>query len=237
MDEERETIGKAADALRETAITGGKAIDAGSGLAGFLFRVMGEPVELLAGTFITDPLKEYRKQRLHRFQQKTEAILSAGGVQETRQVPPKVAVALFEEASLEDDDDLHTLWAKLLATAMTEGEAQVERKYVSILADLTRADAELLNEIFRGSIRRSSLPPEEAALSFGSESGSGPDYSPVSLASLSRLELIAFVGSILRSNDRYPVPFWWRGSLYDVNLTPLGEAFCQAVGMKGDADA
>lgn len=236
MDEEIKTIGKAADAMRETAITGGKAIDAGTGLAGFLYRVMGEPVEIAGGTFINDPLKEFRKRRLHRLQQKTEAILSADGVQETRQVPPKVAVALFDEASLEDDDNLHTLWAKLLATAMTEGKAQVERMFVSILADLTRADAELLNEIFRASISRSSLPPEEAALSFGSESGSGPDYSPVSLASLSRSELIAFVDSILRSNDRYPVPFWWRGSLYDVSLTPLGEAFCRAVGMGGDAD-
>lgn len=241
MDEERETIGKAADALRETAITGGKAIDAGSGLAGFFYRVMGEPVELAAGTFITDPLKEYRKQRLHRLQQKTEAILSAGGVQETRYVPPKVAVALFEEASLEDDDDLHTLWAKLLATAMTDGEAEVERKYVSILADLTRADAEVFQAIYHAWTERRSEEKDVKAAPFRycPSAPGAREHDPTAVGSLNRLGLIE-PGKIDlgMKADHLPVTqvIQVGSGLSDVVVTPLGEAFCHAVGLEGDDD-
>jgi Abortive infection alpha len=79
---------------------------------------------------------------------KTERRLRQKGVTQFRLVPAKLALPLLQNATMEDEDDLHSLWAALLAAAMDPAGNEVHRKYVSILADLTGPDALVLRKIW-----------------------------------------------------------------------------------------
>ena len=87
-----EEIVEGAKAIQETAKATGKAID---GL-----------------------LKYYRIERAALLATKTEERLRKRGIETTVPVAPKMAIPLIENATLEDDDELHTLWANLLANAV-----------------------------------------------------------------------------------------------------------------------
>jgi len=153
MSEENSDIGRVADAAKEVAKATGKAIPSIEKLGHFLYRVIGEPVELLSGTFITDPLKEYRVRRLSRLQCETEAVLARRGSDGTRKVPPKTSVPLLENASLEDDDDLQILWARLLASAMDNNEPEVDAAFPEVLKSLNPKDVGILNGLSDGSMK------------------------------------------------------------------------------------
>lgn len=129
--------------LQEVSKTAGKAIDAASGAGRFFERVMGDLVTDGVG-LLSDRLKYYRLERAVLLAQKTQTRLEDKGITNLRVVPPKIALPLIESGTLEDDDDLHTLWANLLASAMDEDHGPIERKYASVLADLTVEDAHLL---------------------------------------------------------------------------------------------
>jgi hypothetical protein len=63
---------------------------------------------------------------------KVESRLNAKGVPALRLVPPKIALAVIEHATVEDDNDLHSLWANLLASALDAAADQVHKKYISV---------------------------------------------------------------------------------------------------------
>lgn len=147
MTDEIETVGKVADATKEVAKTGAKALDSANRLANFLYLVLGEPIEITAGTFITDPLIEFRKRRLLSLQEKTEAILAETNSQKTQKIPPKVAVPLLEQASLEGEEELHTMWARLLANGLNREKPDVTKTMVAIMAELDHLDAIVITEL------------------------------------------------------------------------------------------
>ena len=63
-----------------------------------------------------------------------------------RSVTPKFAIPLLEAASLEDEDDINELWARLLANAMDPNCAvNMKRAFINILADFEPTDAYVLN--------------------------------------------------------------------------------------------
>lgn len=242
MDDEIEVIGKVADATTEVAKTGAKAIDSTDKLAGFVYRIIGEPIEIAAGTFLTDPLKELQKRRLRSLQIKTEKFLNARGIEGSRRVMPKVAVPLLENATLEEDDDLQSLWASLLASALDSDASMVERKYVSVLADLTADDVYALSDIYsdwNDPARR--MPSQDGTLTYGEGVDGTAGHNAISVVTLNRLGLIApsYVefktyeppGQDHRYGDYGPFsdPVRTYGDLEAVVLTPFGEAFCKAV--------
>src|SRR6202012_2456565 len=59
-----------------------------------------------------------------------------------------VVLPLLEQATMEYEDELHTIWANLLATAMDPVEEQVQRKYVTTLAEMTGEDAVVLKTLW-----------------------------------------------------------------------------------------
>lgn len=128
---------KVADAVSEVAKTTSKAIDASSSVTSFLYRVFGEPLENLAGTYVSDPLKEFRKRRLSDLQLKTERHLSHRGAVDTKALPPPVAIPLLESASIETDEGLHDLWASLLAEFMDATRPSADRRLLLAMKALT----------------------------------------------------------------------------------------------------
>jgi len=125
---------KVPKAIQETAKLGGKAIDAGSRLGGWLDRIFGPLIEDAVGLHWSDRVRArrveaaiYDWERLETLLHKVAARLKAQGVDTTRVVPPKVALPLIENATMEGDDDLRTLWANLLANGLDPSAGEIEK--------------------------------------------------------------------------------------------------------------
>jgi hypothetical protein len=102
-------------------------------------------------------------------EQYEEACAALGGEgRDAKPVEPKFGFALLEAASLENDDDLQDMFARLLANATTEGTGvEARRAFVSILSDLTPFDARLLRMIYDAPRHTAGLPIRTANLPDG----------------------------------------------------------------------
>lgn len=142
-----EEVGKVADATKESAVAAQKAIDAGSGIGKFFDRVFGDLVIDAVG-LMADRLKHFRIKNAISLQEKTEAILKEKGVEEYQPIAAKIALPLIENATLEDEDELQTLWAKLLANGL-DGHSKIEKRFVSVLKELTSSEAKFFEKIMK----------------------------------------------------------------------------------------
>jgi hypothetical protein len=141
----------------------------------------------------------------------------------------KLAIPLFEAASLEDDDYLQDLWVRLLVNAANaDSHINLQRAYIEILEQITPLEALILQRIYslpyedirHHGVELGKLPHEAVA---GKDDGKVmelPEPSEevqLALANLSRLGCI----SIQRSMGG--------GEIYKkVNPTLLGKSFIEA---------
>jgi hypothetical protein len=136
------------NAIKEVAKTTGKAIDAASGMGRFFERIFGPALQEY-GSALEDKVRVWRQIRLLRRKSQYEkecALIDKD--HESHAVEPKFALALLEAASLEDDDDLQDMFARLLVNATISGTGVEDRKtYVSILSEMTPLDAKVLKTI------------------------------------------------------------------------------------------
>jgi hypothetical protein len=158
-----------------------------------------------------------------------------------RPVPPKVVIPIVEHATMEDEDELHTLYANLMATAQDATAGAVHRKYVSMLAELTRQDVEVLESLYREWLLLDKK--WDRSTSTLVEYSPGVDTNTedqISVVTLNRLGIVApnLVGFLTYRPDE--APKWDRpshemgeapvpGDLTVVAFTAFGEAFCEAL--------
>ena len=103
----RRTLVESAKAVQETAKATGKAIDASRDFGTFVARFIGGPLER-ASWIVEDKLRYMRWERQARLMKRAQEFLEDVGLSEpTRAVSMKVAIPLFQAASLEEDDSLH----------------------------------------------------------------------------------------------------------------------------------
>lgn len=136
-----------AKAIQEVAKTAHKAIDATKEFGGFIARYINGPIEQGIGIF-EDKLKYMRWERQIRLMERANKFIHDRGLQEpTRAVPMKIAAPLFQSGSLEDDDFLRDIWAKLLVSAADAqfGE-DINRSYITILENITSLEALILKK-------------------------------------------------------------------------------------------
>ena len=155
MSDEIEAIKESAKAAQEIAKASGQAIDAGSKFGGFISRYISGSLEQGMGIF-EDKLKYMRWERQQRLMLRAEKFIKEIGLQSpTKAIPLKLAVPLLEGASLEEDDELQDLWARLLVnSANAESGIDLKRVYIDILERLTPIEAQILSAVY-------SLPFEE----------------------------------------------------------------------------
>jgi hypothetical protein len=173
--------------------------------------------------------------------QKVEKRLRAKGVVQTRLPPPKVVLPLLEHATMEYEDELHSLWANLLATAMDPAEEQAHRKYVSTLAEMTSEDAAVLEALWaKWEVHDKN---EEwfwnGPLKY--EPGvDAPKNAEISMITLNRLGLVDGTRTQIYAykknesakygeQEGYEEELIVPGTLEVVVFTPFGEAFCDAI--------
>ena len=227
MNEVPDPTGGWAKATEAIANASKEAIQAGRDLARFLREPAGEVIGM-----VSDYLTVVRFERQIRLSERVRHFLAERGMDApTRRIAPNIALPLLENASLEEDDDLQDVWARLLVNG---GDAhsgiELHPAFGAVLAQMTAFDVRNLAHIESASklagrdaelgIWTFDLP--EAAVAFVLARNPGdPSYpSPevkISLSNLARLGCISSLGERL-DGPQYIL----------VNLTPFGQAFIEA---------
>ena len=139
---------ESAEAVKEIAKTTGQAIKTVDRLGHFFARVMGESIDATCG-MLADTLKYKRWERQVKLVEKAERLIEEKNLQgKSVPISPKLALSIFQNASLEDDDFLHDLYAKLLVTAI-DSEVQTRRTaFAEIIRQLEPLDVKILQAMY-----------------------------------------------------------------------------------------
>ncbi len=190
-----------------------------------LSRIIGEPLEEISG-IITDKLKYIRWERSLRLVERANDFMEQRKPYlKLRRIPLSVAFPIFEAASLEENDDLQDLWARLLANAADASSGvQVMRSIVSILQDFSPMEAQLLRVIYDAPVMKGGIPtkglpneyiqPEEEE---DDESALPSESVQIGLWNLIRLGCIYEAGTW----DSFT-------GIRRIKITPLGKALVEA---------
>jgi hypothetical protein len=137
-----------AKAVQSVAKFGDKALETSQKIGGFFARVFQEPIEEISG-MVTDKLRFVRWQRLVTMSDEVNKILEDRGVKETKAVPPKLALPILEESSLEHDPNLQHLWNHLLANAMDPRfNDELRYGFVDMIKNITGIEVAILNNFY-----------------------------------------------------------------------------------------
>ena len=169
-------------AVKEVAKTTGLAIKTVDRLGQFFARVMGESIDATCG-MLADTLKYKRWERQTNLVEKAERLIKEKNLsKQPIPISAKLALPIFQNASLEDDDFLHNIYAKLLVSAI-DPEVQTRRTaFVEILRQLEPLDVKILQTMYTAYIEkerrykerfrkkkwfRSNRPPTSTSISKG----------------------------------------------------------------------
>jgi hypothetical protein len=223
-----------AKAVQEVAKFGSNSVESANRAGSFIARVFKAPIDEVAG-IVHDKLRFVRWRRLISMGDEVNKILEDRGVKESRAVPPKLALPIFEEATLEEDESLQALWNQLLANAMDpsfNGELRygftdmiknitgVEAKFLSLFYDVLRREQKLANVAH---VTEHTLKKEQLMSALGIDEIT---YQ-VSAFNLMRMQCIApaiLKGGAMLGNEPMTI---YKGTDV-VTLTPLGVRFIEA---------
>lgn len=138
-----------AKATQEVAKVAVKGLETSEKVGRFLAKVLGEPIEIATG-MLGDKLKFMRWERQIRLVDRVREINHARRI-EGKEIPvlPKLVIPILENASLEENDLLQDLWAKLLSSAQGKDSSKVVRSaFIDIIKQLEVVDAQILELIF-----------------------------------------------------------------------------------------
>jgi hypothetical protein len=132
-------------------------------IADIVKRIIGPPADVIG---------EKLKRRLERCFEKAIPMIQEAGIT-PQAVPPKLLLPILEGASLEEDEDLHTMWAALLANAASpEHTERVRPGFIGTLRQMAPDEAALLKWISDrlNPTNRVQLPLEHLFADLGFES-------------------------------------------------------------------
>ena len=152
MSDEIIETAKATQAIAKATIKGLETVEK---VGRFLAKILGEPLETGIG-IVGDRLKfmrlERQLERQSRFVDRVAEINHKRGIDGKEiSVSPKLAIPILENASLEEDDLLQDLWAKLISSAQSKESSNIVRSaFIDIIKQLEVIDVLLLNTMFNG---------------------------------------------------------------------------------------
>jgi hypothetical protein len=169
-------------------------------VAGPLADEIGESLAVVA--------RPYRIMLSVKMFQKTQRMLKEAGIS-PQAVPPRLFLPILENGSVQDDEDLHTRWAALLANAASSPNL-VHPSYIEILKQFAPEDAILLDKLYDYcKLKRTSRVTrwiEPVSLREQQERISVGDNQEVSFNNLVRLGLIEVVYEIDERKIKVKVP-------------------------------
>lgn len=223
-----------AKAVQSVADFGTESVKASQKVGGFFAKVFKEPAHEVSG-LITDKLRFVRWKRLLQMSDDVNKILEEKGVHETRGVPPKIALPIFEDSSLEDNDDIRSLWNNLLANAMNpEFNDEIRYGFVEIIKNITGREALILKLFYDSLSAQGKLTKLEEVTNYSIDKEqfcaklglSLVDYS-ISAYNLIRTQCIApaVIKGGMKFGDHTATAY---KGIDAVTITPLGIKFVEA---------
>lgn len=139
-----------AKAVQEASKAVQKVTDAAEKFGGFISKYTHESLEAGLGIF-ADKLRYLRWERQARLIKRAEEFLAQLGEDSIKYpLPLKYAVPLMEAASLEEDDELQDLYAKLLVNACTShAKAPFMRSYIDTIERFTPLMARIFHNSYK----------------------------------------------------------------------------------------
>ena len=146
---DKETVEEVAKAAQEVSKFGQSLVEAASKTGAFIAKTVGGPLE--TGIEIWhDRLKYARWERQVRLMKRADELLA--GVRsghKLRALPMNFAIPLLQAASLEDNDDLQDMWAKMLVNGLTStNDADIRRANIDIMQSLSPFEAIILSKVY-----------------------------------------------------------------------------------------
>lgn len=135
-------------AVKEIAKTTGQAVKSIDRLGRFFATVMGESIDATCG-MLADSLKYKRWERQIKLVKEAERLIYDKNLS-NRFIPisPKLVLPIFQNASIEEDNLLHDLYAKLLVTAI-DPEVETRRTaFVETIRQLEPIDVKILQAMY-----------------------------------------------------------------------------------------
>jgi hypothetical protein len=124
-------------------------------------RMLGPAADELA-EMLRDQVRLYRYERQIKCLEKAERMAQEAGFT-PQPVPPKILFPLLEGASFEEDENLHTMWAALLANAASPENAEnVKPGFIAVLRQMAPEEAAIVNWLYDHSDAQSrfhGIPP------------------------------------------------------------------------------
>lgn len=123
-----------------------KAVAAAVPFTAIVKRILGPAADEVAQMW-ADSVRMWRFERQASCVRKAETMLQDAGIT-PHTVSPKLLFPLLEGASFEDNDDLHTMWAALLANAASPTAGRIRPGFVAILREMAADEAVLVSWIY-----------------------------------------------------------------------------------------
>ena len=118
----------------------------------FLDKIAGPAAEEV-GLLLQDKVRLYRFRNELKMLAKAQKMVDEAGIN-PKSVPFRTLLPLLEGAALEEDDDLSTKWAALLANAATsDSPVNIYPSFPHILSQLSPRDAKVLDAIYNLALR------------------------------------------------------------------------------------
>lgn len=155
---------------------------------------------------------------------------------ETRSVPSKLALPIFEEGSLEEDVNLQHLWSHLLANAMDpKFNGELRYGFIEMIKGITGIEAKLLNQFYEILRKEGKLIPLSDVFQYSLTKEQimkalniSTDAYAISVNNLMRMQLLS--PAVFKSSRVAigPEPITIYKGIDVVVLTPLGVKFVEA---------
>ena len=232
MTDETEAIKKTAKATQEVAKTTSNAIDASRELGGFFSKFITGPLEESAG-ILHDKLRYIRWERQQRLMLRAQEFIKQQGLSSPdKPIPLKNAIPLIEYATIEEDDNLQDIWARLLVNGTNSSTGvEIERSFIEILGQISSLEAQILQAIY-------SLPFEQARLN-GVYTEHLPEYATIvddktkeNIKEPNDKVKIALANLVRLGCLKFPAT-WGGGEIYtQINPTLIGNELVSACTLK-----
>jgi hypothetical protein len=221
-------------AIQEVAKLGVKSLDTANKAGSFFVEIFKEPKDEIVG-IITDKLRFIRWKRLIQMSEEVHNILLSKNIKITRNVAPKIAIPIFEEATLEENPDLQYLWNHLLANAMDPNfNDEIRYGFIDMIKGITGIEAKLLNSFYETLKKENKLSPIENVFQYSVKKEeliktlniSASNYA-LCANNLMRMQLISpaiLTGGAFMGTEPLTV---YKG-IDSITLTPLGIKFIEA---------
>lgn len=139
-----------AKAVQEVAKTSGKLVEAAEKVGGFVSKIVGGASTQVGG-ILEDWAKYYRYKNLLAIADKVEVLHAQRKLEgKTIPIPPRAAIPMLESASLEDDEVLQEVWARLIANSTDPNfKESLHPGYIEIVKQISPDEAIILNSFLK----------------------------------------------------------------------------------------